>query len=754
MRIKINSMFPYRKFYLDFSNSDLIFDTRRNVNETQWAVPKKSLFTQIDNFESKYFTTPIKVPTTNWYKDIVSDIFTEEARVSSIGYAETKSPLEFWREISKNGRIDAVRDEIYNSITEPRPAYVTTQLQVLKYFKDIQYTWMATDSPKFSQYEPCKMIDIAAYGERAIAASNLGIHYMGVDPNSHLVEGLSDLKQRLNNCDFYHLPLEMVITKRNHYNVFLMSPPPFNMEKYKGGHQTHEIYKDSISWFNGFIRESLIRASESLMTNGLFAFTALDRLNPEGPNIRYVENMLLFAESLGLMYQGAIGLNSNTPWWFFKKTSSVTMGNMTRTHVISDLTKFYPKTLLQQKFVQENEIVGIAKYKTFNYENSSIGLEWVRYQVGKHLINEVNKYFTSKNKIDVIIGRYLMTIVSELDEFALDTMYPYTTTATALNVLTQELSSKTKFLKEKVTAEDIMYKIPINFRTASVFFTETAHGLVDAISVIARYLNLVKSSNHMHQISRINWSAATNKITCKKHETNFMNAVIIGDSSRFAYQNSNFILLTVKPFDNVTYKNILSFLRYLTFNLIGHQYTRPMERSQIISDAFKLPVFDAFASVFNSRSYKMNKYCSLYPDIEENSIGSFYNITELKNCVVLVNPPSTSILDSLAVDKILSMKGTFVCGFTVWLDTNPDFVKKFKAKQIHEISDNSALNRALNSLDCIGAYILNTNVFKSVNPFDKSVVASRDTLSVGVVVSTEYKSIDLSELGEFISIRN
>lgn len=736
-------MFPYRKFYLDFSNSDLVFDTRRNINEVQWIIPKKSLFTQVDNFYTKYFTTPVKVPTTDWNKDIVSDIFTEEARVSAIGYSETKSPFDYWKTIDKNGKIDTVRDEIYNTVTEPRPAYITTQLQVLKYFKDIQNEWISKDS--FLKNEPCKMIDIAAYGERAIAASNLGIHYTGIDPNSSLVEGLSDLKQRLKNCDFYHLPIEMIITKRNYYNVFLMSPPPYKMERYKGGHQTHEIYKDTISWFNGFIRESLIRANDSLMTNGLFAFTALDRLNPEGPNIKYVENMLLFTESLGLVYQGAIGLNSNTPWWFFKKTGAV------RSHVIKDLVKFYPKTLLRRKFTQENEIINIAKYKTFEYETSSIGLEWVRYQVGKHLINEINKYFTTKNKIDVIIGRYLMTIISELSEFSLDAMYPYITTSTAINVLTQELTSKVKFLKEGVTVEDIMYKIPINFRTASTFFTETAFGLIDAISVIARYLNLVKCSNHAYQISRISWYA--NKITCKKQEMSFLNAVIIGDSSKFAYQNNNFILLTVKSFDNVTHKNILSFLRYLTFNLIGHQYTRPIERSQIISDAFKLPVFDAFASVFNSRSYKMNKYCSLYPDIEENSIGSFYNITELKNCVVLVNPPSTSVLDSLAVERVLTMKGTFVCGFTVWLDTNPDFVNKFKSKQIQDISDNAALNQALQAKNCIGSYILNTETFKSVNPFDKSVIASRDTLSVGIVISTEFDSINLSSLGEWISLQ-
>lgn len=259
----------------------------------------------------------------NIYKsvNILTDLYTEEPRVKSIGHGQTKSHFQLWNEnykkfidklIAEKQDINAenLRELLYGIKSEARMGKISIPYSLYKIFK------------------PKKILDTCmAWGDRLIAAIAFGAQYHGVEPNIDLRKGhheiIKDFAGGCKTC--YRLtykPFEKVILT-DKYDFAIVSPPPFVGETYSNSiGQSITSYTDFNTWFEKFMMKLVDNIYNCLIINGHMLITILDR--PEN-NYAIVEKFLkeIIKRYNGFKFVGVISWetskNSLVPYWIFKK---------------------------------------------------------------------------------------------------------------------------------------------------------------------------------------------------------------------------------------------------------------------------------------------------------------------------------------------------------------------------------------------------------------------------------------------------
>lgn len=276
----------------------------------------------------------IKSPKDAYNKiNILTDYFTEEARVRDIGAYERISPFQYWQrhkhEIRKAepGSLFRQRELLWRKgPKEARQGKITNYLSLFD-FLDSKFV-----------LDPS-----AAWGDRliaALAAPSVEV-YTGVDPHSRLppgweaiIENLGPLTvgKHLENFVMLNEPFEPPETKIPHmgkYDTVLVSTAPLFGDIYDVDNEKQAVVKHGASWktyVNGFLMPYTKKCIKALCDDGFLCITVLDRSRDE---YFITEFQLLIVELLGkgkMVYRGVIWWEGDSgslvPWWIFQKSSS------------------------------------------------------------------------------------------------------------------------------------------------------------------------------------------------------------------------------------------------------------------------------------------------------------------------------------------------------------------------------------------------------------------------------------------------
>jgi hypothetical protein len=261
--------------------------------------------------------------------NILTDYFTENARVRDFGAHEVVSPYEYWSAnrktiLSRAKNQHEARELLWKEgPKEARQGKITNYLSIFEFLGS-----------------EVILDPSAAWGDRLIAAlaAPRVVAYTGVDPHRRLPAGWDEILTKLGPLSGKDLerfkminePFEpkdgTPLPEDHRYDTVLISTAPLIGDKYDVGNeqQATEKHGDSLtSYFKGFLVPYLQRSISVLKRGGYLAVTVLDRSEEQ----YYVTELkLLLIESYGMTYQGVIWWEGDSgglvPWWMFKKTGS------------------------------------------------------------------------------------------------------------------------------------------------------------------------------------------------------------------------------------------------------------------------------------------------------------------------------------------------------------------------------------------------------------------------------------------------
>lgn len=756
----------------------------------------------------------------HWKNDLVADFYTEYARVNAVGYGEVYSPMEYWTNENLHYKwqefLDRknlpyspynIREAIYETVQEARPAYISASISLYKALVDL----LGRDG------KGVNVLDVSAYGERAIACAVLPeiASYYGVDPDSNLTYGYENLKRDLSKftsklINFNITTLEGFINLYHKYDIFTLSPPPYNVEIYRGGGeiQSHSKFYDFENWFSGFLIDVATKAwCDFLSDDGLFCFTALDRDSKLFPpksgvshkqlDITYVEAYLLCLSALGYEYVGAIGLSvggkpASVPWWVFRK-SEQQQNSIT---AFDKFKQFYPDlySVCGFKIISHNSVLKLRAEKIKlikslpNFESNlfcansecvkseCVLSEIVRYYLMQNVIDTVTHILTSshqihehivvksyknqfklKRKVENALARWIMICASKSEHMLLDDMFPTGVDEYFLHMANEqfEYNINENFKNKKEIARCIfLIDVPD-------FFTEVGVGVVGLVQLCAKFMAHVKNTTLFNRASK-SYIINTNNIQ-------FVNKDLF--NVLFNNKEANELEFKIEPVsDLVRYRNELIALniRYEALGSTAHHYTRPVERISIMKElAGAKDMIDLFATAHNTNS---KTYCSLFYDLENyfGSVGSAFDM-QIKSGHYMANPVSAPsfliatmekiIYPALIENKFSDEPLSFFCGFTVWTDDDQDFITAELNDALTVCRSNEGIKYIFNNdIEFVkAAYILDHVRFPTSETSTSGGISGgsrRDnTMSVGIILGNmsfhlnpEIKYMRLSDL--------
>lgn len=268
--------------------------------------------------------------------NILPDYFTEDARVRDEGAGATESPHEYWLkhrdQIRKQGATRRLqRDLVWKGVKEARQGKITTYLGLFGLLKS-----RVVLDPS------------AAWGDRLIAAlSAPGVKaYTGVDPHRGLPTGWERILKQFgpmsgkNTKDFVMIskpfePPSTVIPRLGEYDTVLISPPPFEGDRYDIGNpeQAREHCQTYRDYIMKFLMPYLEKSIRALRSGGYLCMSVLDRQQLNEYMI--TELQLLLVELMNstepqkpqMDYIGVIFWKGDkgglVPWWVFMKRSAM-----------------------------------------------------------------------------------------------------------------------------------------------------------------------------------------------------------------------------------------------------------------------------------------------------------------------------------------------------------------------------------------------------------------------------------------------
>jgi len=767
----VNTEFPFRKYALESKVKyilEKILNSSPNIVTKTWKIPNNKIKFKGDK-DLFYLTHTVVCPTLeliddHWSYDQIIDYYNEEARIKTPGYGEKYSPWEYWHNEKlhrrwKKGDMDisntskhVLRERLYSNLTEARPAYSTVGISLYKALSNlISYT------------KQFYILDIAAYGERAIASAALNYNYDGIDPNYDLINGhdklLMDLRCLNPNCNiqFYHISLEDYKSCKL-YDIITYSIPPFNTEPYAkdseyNKNQSYIKHPTFDEYLCCFLMGIIYKAYKLCKIDGVFSITALDRMPkyhpPRVPNeyisknieLIYVEVMLLMISSMGFKYNGAIGLavgnkDPSVPWWTFIKQDNsmsykcitlmkeyyLSIYNKVGARCLSLLDKEDLFTSITKEVTIESSVLKISNTEFMH--SPSIKLELIRYQIQNYVVSMIHTITNiSEHKIKTILGRYLMlrSISATYDEpwkscLFVDPVFPTISKHIIEEIEEIEDYFVSAFNTEFQSGTDIVKNYEYWFKSY------TCIGISQLYHTIAHYIPTIPLSTISIEIDN------DYKIRSK------------GLQNIPGYSSDMFDFNIQESEKNI---DVLAVIRYKTLGAIGHQYTRPIERTKVIEQIVNQKIIDIYASIFNTNSLY---YCSLYPDVEKNSYGSAFSLHMIEGAY-LANPVDIPIFLKKSISNILQDLNTafnnnkkllISTSFTLWLDNNSSFMENFNNKDYKKLlanTDNIGLEMLSNSSYIRSIYILNKKLYPSTYLQETSSV-QRNTISVGILLSS------------------
>lgn len=793
--------FPYRRYLYGMASADARLT--RIVHEPIaferkiWRLPRDKIRARTPDFFERYPTLDLVVGKGDWVSDEVVDLYTEGSRMGTPGYGEKQSPVELhatnprllFERVNATPRTtpEELREMIYKSIGEARLAYASLSRNL---YGAIQSVFLSDATSRRDR--AIRVLDISAYGDRAIAAASLGFDYVGIDPDASLSSGYAALRRDLSmvagipkhSLEFNQMPLEAyVCPDAAKVDLFTVSPPPYDMEPYGGSGtrdpQTHVTYTSVDTWARGFLFEIAHRAHRVVRAGGVFAFTALDRTSG-AQQIAYVEYLLLLTESMGFVYQGAIGLPSGVPWWTF--TAPVAGSELA-----ASARSAQAKELLQQYYPEwYGGVTGALPYP----DDSAVLLEVIRASLASYVSEEIRGAVgLTASETDLLLGRWLTAV----PRGALDPVFPSGLSGTAVHAANEELvAAMVEKKADRALAERAVYARVYTLRSGDVLYAQTGLGVAGLYATCALFMRFI--------VNRTAFAAAAREVVVAdlppttrpeilartpsavrflRHEVPFG-----GRRDYFTRPDGQGVVVWrgSEPIPALRFSDrhvwtaterrqlALVALRYETLGVIGHHFTRPVRRIEIMNRAVGAPVIDLFANVFNANS---SEFASMYPDVEGSlgSIGDFFQL-ELaasgeKISAYMANPPDTPVVLRTVADRVAAALQNstrpivFFVGVTLWHDANPDLLAAFEKRDPAAVermlaaSDNFLASYIVSHLRpfLIAAYRLDTARFPTVLPNGEKRPSRKGLSSIGIVLGSPPRLPNLGaleDLGELV----
>jgi hypothetical protein len=293
------------------------FDLRKESYEVIGCLDSEE-FPLTYNGEMCYFAYDTKT-----YEDIdiVTDLFTEEARVKARTRKEAMSPFSYFEKnagklittLRRNGNeITAhnLRELLYSSVKEATQFKVTVAYSVYKLFNAKNVLDMS-----------------AGWGDRLIGAIASGAKYTGYDPNSALRDGHNRIIQTFGNTTdhkVFYVPFENSRTKiEGEFDLAFTSPPFFDLEIYtKAPGQSIMSYPNYEDWLPNFLYVMLQKSWNVLKPGGRLIIYLSDIGNKS-----MTREMNCYLKTISdAKYEGVIGVEGARktvfPLWIWKKADT------------------------------------------------------------------------------------------------------------------------------------------------------------------------------------------------------------------------------------------------------------------------------------------------------------------------------------------------------------------------------------------------------------------------------------------------
>ncbi len=788
------SQFPYASTFdgraaaPDMLRGVLAF--KPQVERAEWSVKPNGVVWKTEYGKEAFSVTfdTRALGTADWRSETVMDYYTETARLATPGHGETHTPVEIaahpdtlktrLRAAGIRDRVDAMRpgefrDSMYTAVQEARVASPTLAVSLFSELKRIAGARKSA---------PLRVLDVSAYGGRAVAASALGLEYHGVDPDPALQPGYAELAADLRRLGrpapvFSQTTLEAYrAPESGWFDIFTVSPPPWRAEPYGGAGavdaQTHRRYNRFGDWLSEFACALPVMATEVVRKDGVFAFTALDR-TAEGakrskagragrpaPNsqIEYVEAILLTAEMCGMLFVGAIGLGPrNTPWWTFK----VGKGQPAKiARAGQALWSKYPE-LFSRVAARVSGYTPPRGVRIVPEFPVSVLAEAVRLQLASTAAWAIARRIEALDggdkpreyqaklytRVRAGFARWMMTAGADPQTKLIDPLFPAHVdpagprTVMVGNISYGDLVSLAVVETALTTEEYWIQPAASGYRTLTGVGVS---GLSTACAVFAAY------AQRTSEFQAADSGGGSTSISAR--EIGFLRWYIPicpeSPAAQAPVAATRLVLAPQPPSGRAVELSALA-VRYAALGARGHQFTRTLERSRDTLAAFggsDSVLLDAFASPFNNCSLLADPAVSpapffgAFPDLEaaQGSLGSGLDVDALEAAVdryttpgnpvvFLANPVDTPAFTVMAVDTaeqvMLSSTAepapVFVMGFVVWEDTAAAELAALEAEP--------------------GTVALTALAAAAGNPGLTAVVAS-PLLQTGYVLSSRYES--------------
>jgi 16S rRNA G966 N2-methylase RsmD len=269
--------------------------------------------------------------------DILTDYFTDDQRMAARNKKSTMSPIDLWK--SKEA-LSKLLNKMIDGKEEITSYNIRENIYKLKY--ECNSFKLTLASSIYWLFNAKKILDISAgWGDRLLAAiAHYADRYLGVDPNTDLIKGHTDIIKTLtlhrdtsgqkNKYEVAPFKFESpeLILDREEFDLIFTSPPYFDLEIYTDQDgQSIASFPDFPSWLINFLFVSLKKAWNSLNIGGNMVIHIQDF-----ERYSIIEPMILFVLGWcdGSNYDGMIGskaihsggnYSAIRPMWVFSKDS-------------------------------------------------------------------------------------------------------------------------------------------------------------------------------------------------------------------------------------------------------------------------------------------------------------------------------------------------------------------------------------------------------------------------------------------------
>lgn len=250
-----------------------------------------------------------------WFKyNVIVDYFTEYERLRARKNYKKGSILDAWsnresmetaiKYCNNNNKLvtgQNLRDGLY---------YGNKELSVFKVTKAKSMIHRILGD----NVEGKRWLDMSAgWGDRLITACSLKMDYVGFDPNKQLkfghdeiitMFGESDINERPLNLSIEYVPFETVDTSRYEpFDISLISPPFYTIERYNGDNQSTDVYPEFNDWMVKFLFKSLYSIWAALKDGGILAINIanIENLDIVTPMQLFIEEYLVASNWLGIL---------------------------------------------------------------------------------------------------------------------------------------------------------------------------------------------------------------------------------------------------------------------------------------------------------------------------------------------------------------------------------------------------------------------------------------------------------------------